>query len=82
VAEIAALPADGLGVPDAGHPGLGGGPVELDRKLLVLLPGGAVGCDVGLRESPRARPDRSVVLRLEQIEHGEPQHTDKCYEQT
>jgi hypothetical protein len=33
--------------------------------------------DVGLREPPRARPDRGMVFCLEQIGHGEAQHTDK-----
>jgi hypothetical protein len=77
VAEVAALPAHRLGVPDAGHPGRGGGPVQLDRELLVLLPAGSVRRDVRLREPPRARPDRGVLFGLEQIGHGATQHTDK-----
>src|SRR5262249_14059280 len=71
VAEIAALPADVLGIADAGDAGSRCRPVQLDRKLLVLLPLGAVRRDVGLREASRARPDRGVVFGLEQVTHGD-----------
>src|SRR5450432_4146223 len=72
VADVAALPADRLGIADARDPRRGGLLVELDRELFVLFPLGSMRSDVDLREPPRRRANRRMLLGLEQISHRRP----------